>query len=1546
MNLPSMRVLALSASVLLGGCDFSFEDDEQSNGGSGQIYSALINITNTPNDSCLNGGLALEFGVDVNADGILSSQEVHEGRNHSICHGPENSNALAITSEASQQFCDFGGKTLLAGLDENQNSQLDGSEVTYTENICNVFSAAIRSLVTTQTEAPGLNCIAGGIAIITGQDLNNNGQLNTDEISNTQYVCNGATDGQLVDLSTLQIETLQELPGENCLHGGDRHNVGIDANTDGVLDEEEITNHSFTCNPNTAPVIHFPNLTTAIAGAPYSVLISSEDVNLDPVTLTITQMPQWLSQVQVSASAIRLEGTAPQTAGTVYSIQVVASDSELESTEELVLSVQEGTLLHIPTVYKAEGNSAETPAEIKVLLSSPLNNPLQVRYTLNSPYGGNNNDWQSPNYSGILIFNAGETQKNIPVSIFGDETIELDESISVSLYHDEYTGTETLVSRDTGQLIIENDDQLTLLAGQLNQYSFSDSGSNFVDITQAPDWLSWSTFIDYYYNALSLSATPDETLVGESGSFEIRAYSNGRLNNQTIQYSVIEGDRDLDGIANSLDVFPDNNLGHSDSDGDGLADEWEMELFTNLTTAHATSDFDSNGQSDILAFENHTPPADLSFSFEDGKLPNGWVNSGDVDWVVSQDNSYHGDYALSLARAATTGEEARLTFTIDAQVGTWRFNSRYGSANSSNFSPKILIDGVNSNIYTSDSSWREGALTMPAGRHTITLLFNNSYNSSNNEKSPIFYLDNFNSLLGITPGDRDGDGVKNGEDLFPDHSYGATDSDNDGLGDEWEKKYYSSNLNRFYTDGDYDQDGLTDLEEFTLGTRPSDRDTDNDNRNDGQDLYPTDKRYWSDTDNDNLPDQWELTYFASLTDSDGSQDSDGDGASDVDEFNQQSTPAPDSDGDGVVDGKDLFPNMKGYSIDNDNDGLADEWENEYYQTYYFSANGDYDQDGHSDLQEFLEGTNPRVINANAVMDFIVLKKGQSISFSPAINDISGSSILTVSEIDTPSNGTLVNNNNGSYTFTAPSDFIGWQKLNYVVNDTDSADQGDVYIHVQNDDPAKVSQIEISQGGNYAMALFDNGQVYAWGNNNRGQLGHYDNNGQAQYLPIHISGIDSVVKLAASDYASLALTSTGDVWYMGNRQSGPQKIVGTGVIKDITTMGNNLYFLKDDGSLIYAYGYSKPSGFTAISGLSDITAISASSNHLLALDSTKSVWAFGSNSRGQIGNGTTITVANTAAVKVSKISNIVSIEAAGSQSFAIDSNGKLYAWGYNSYGLLGDGTNTNRNVPVVVNTSEVVSKVSAGSSHTLFLTTSGKLFGMGRNYDKVLRNSSDSSFYTPILVSNRVITEMEAGSSSNLMATVDGDSLGVGRNYNGLLGDGTNTSRQIPSQVKWNFEGALSTQTKEGFEWGEIPPYWLNNGHWQLEDSNASSGSYAVSVDDELNDNESATLIAEFTTGAGNISFDYKTNSEVYDFLTFYIDGVEQASYSGTNPWTTSDNFAVDAGLHKLEWHYIKDGGTSEGLDTVWLDNINIPLDSDQDGVIDINDATPFVTDQN
>jgi len=256
--------------------------------------------------------------------------------------------------------------------------------------------------------------------------------------------------------------------------------------------------------------------------------------------------------------------------------------------------------------------------------------------------------------------------------------------------------------------------------------------------------------------------------------------------------------------------------------------------------------------------------------------------------------------------------------------------------------------------------------------------------------------------------------------------------------------------------------------------------------------------------------------------------------------------------------------------------------------------------------------------------------------------------------------------------------------------------------------------------------------------------------------------------------------------------------------------------------------------TAVPSFTNVTAVAAGSLHTLALKSDGSVWAWGFNGSGQLGDGTTSS--RSSPVVVSTISSAIAIAAGDSFSVALTSDGHVWTWGANGNGQLGDGTTTGTTSPHVVSTISSVSAIGAGSTHTLAVKTDGTAWAWGANGSGQLGDSSTTQRTLPVQMSGITgASAVAGGSSHSLVLKSDGTMKATGNNASGQLGDGTTTQRTSPVSVSTlTSVGVIAAgQTSSyalkttGTVWG-----WGSNGSGRLGDgttTNHSSPTQASSL---------------------------------------------------------------------------------------------------------------------
>ena len=219
-------------------------------------------------------------------------------------------------------------------------------------------------------------------------------------------------------------------------------------------------------------------------------------------------------------------------------------------------------------------------------------------------------------------------------------------------------------------------------------------------------------------------------------------------------------------------------------------------------------------------------------------------------------------------------------------------------------------------------------------------------------------------------------------------------------------------------------------------------------------------------------------------------------------------------------------------------------------------------------------------------------------------------------------------------------------------------------------------------------------------------------------------------------------------------------------------------------------------------------VSAGGDHSLALGSDGNIYAWGSNSNGQLGDGTT--TQKTIPVKVKPpvgkptAFTYVQVSAGYDFSLALGSDGNAYAWGNNMYGGLGDGTFYNtRTTPVKVKppagkpTAFTYVQVSAGGDHSLALGSDGNIYAWGCNTGSDLGNNKPGDSYIPVRVRDPVsptnaskglkAAQVIAGYHFSLAMGSDGNAYAWGANYSGQLGNDTTKEAKVPVPVSFNLQ---------------------------------------------------------------------------------------------------------------------------------------------------------------
>src|SRR5262249_46583035 len=243
-----------------------------------------------------------------------------------------------------------------------------------------------------------------------------------------------------------------------------------------------------------------------------------------------------------------------------------------------------------------------------------------------------------------------------------------------------------------------------------------------------------------------------------------------------------------------------------------------------------------------------------------------------------------------------------------------------------------------------------------------------------------------------------------------------------------------------------------------------------------------------------------------------------------------------------------------------------------------------------------------------------------------------------------------------------------------------------------DVPNLINIVAVAGGAWHSLAAKADGTVWAWGDNESGQLGNGTTT--TTNVPVRLRTLGNVIAVAGGNQHSLALTGDGTVWAWGSGSNGQ--------------LGNN------------TRGVNKTTPIQ-VPGLANIIGIAAGWNHSVALRSDGTVWAWGSGQYGQLGNGQPIDMA--IPVPVLGLNNVTSIAAGFVHTLALKSDGTVWAWGYNSSGQLGDNSTLNSAVPVQVLNLSGVAEIAAGYVHNVALTSDARVWAWGDNTRGQLGNGS-------------------------------------------------------------------------------------------------------------------------------------------------------------------------------------------------------------------------------
>ena len=348
-------------------------------------------------------------------------------------------------------------------------------------------------------------------------------------------------------------------------------------------------------------------------------------------------------------------------------------------------------------------------------------------------------------------------------------------------------------------------------------------------------------------------------------------------------------------------------------------------------------------------------------------------------------------------------------------------------------------------------------------------------------------------------------------------------------------------------------------------------------------------------------------------------------------------------------------------------------------------------------------------------------------------------------------------------------------------------------------------IAVSAGTDHTCAITEDGEAYCWGANQYGQLG--DGSRRNHNTPVKVNGLPPASAISIGYTYTCALVEGGSVYCWGDNLYGqlgnpalretllPQPATGLGGKAVAIATGNNHtcallesgqvqcwgsnYFGRlGDGSEVME-SYSP----TNVVGLTNVTAITAGQSFTCALRLDHSVWCWGDNYEGVLGDSGQRYSA--VPVQVTGLPEVKAINAAGYHICALTTAEEVWCWGMNSSGQLGNNSTTNSPIPQIVQGLESeMSIIAAGDRHTCSASQDGQVLCWGNNSAGQLGDNTGLSQMLPVPVFDLPggVIALTAGASYTCGLTDVGGVICWGSNSDGKLGDGSLTDRLAPVDV--------------------------------------------------------------------------------------------------------------------------------------------------------------------
>ena len=294
----------------------------------------------------------------------------------------------------------------------------------------------------------------------------------------------------------------------------------------------------------------------------------------------------------------------------------------------------------------------------------------------------------------------------------------------------------------------------------------------------------------------------------------------------------------------------------------------------------------------------------------------------------------------------------------------------------------------------------------------------------------------------------------------------------------------------------------------------------------------------------------------------------------------------------------------------------------------------------------------------------------------------------------------------------------------------------------------------SLGNDYTCAVLADGTVWCWGENSYGKSGRDYEPSTTNYVPMQVSGIDNALSVSAGEYHTCAVLEDGTVWCWGDNEYGklghdydeqgsthvPMRVPGIDTATSVTAGYDHTCAVLADGTvwcwgsnedsmLGQAYLYDEHSGeFDGIpeydnsthmpmqvSGINTATSVSAGTEHTCALLADGTVWCWGNNEYGKLGQDYDEQGPTHVPMQVPGIDTAIDIDTRDDHTCAVLEDGTVWCWGENEYGKLGHDYDEqgSTHVPMRVPGIDTATSVGTGDDHTCAALADGTVWCWGR-----------------------------------------------------------------------------------------------------------------------------------------------------------------------------------------------------------------------------------------